>query len=179
MEFKCKFQVSGKVLEIGETQTFTSGFCKRSIIVEASKDAEKYSNPVELTLKNDEVAKADTLCVGDGIAVEGFVEGRKWDGPKGVRYFIDLNTKSIMVTEKAARPTGAKTWKELVALGAAYGENEESVKARAKALGKGFKEMTEADWQKVAGEIVAAHTPNPAGEAPSEVDDACDEEMPF
>lgn len=158
MEFKCKFQVSGKVLEIGETQTFMSGFCKRSIIVEASKDAEKYSNPVELTLKNDEVAKADTLCVGDGIAVEGFVEGRRWDGPKGVRHFIDLNTKSIMVTEKAARPTGAKTWKELVALGAAYGEGEDWVKERAKALGKGFKEMLEADWQKVAADIVAAHT---------------------
>ena len=157
MDFKCKFEVSGKVLEVGEVQTFSSGFQKRTIVVEASKDAEKFSNPIQLTLKKDQVSLADTLNVGDGITAEGFVEGRKWEKDGNVRYFIDLNTKSIMVTDKCEKPTTAKSWKELVALGAAYGENEEAVKDRCRKFGKGFKDMTAEDWQKLAEDIVAAH----------------------
>lgn len=167
MEYKCKFQVSGKVLEVGETQTFESGFQKRSVIVEASRDAEKFSNPVEVTLKKESCAQGNALHVGDFVEVEGFVEGRRWEGPKGVRHFIDLSVKSIVVTERAALPTTANDWKELVELGKAYGVAEDEVKNRAKALGKGFKDMQAADWQKLAADIVAAYSTkaNPAAES--------------
>ena len=174
-KFKCAFQVSGKVLEVGETQTFGSGFQKRSVIVEASRDAEKFSNPIEVTLKKESCEQGDALHVGDFVEIEGYVEGRRWEGPKGVRHFIDLSVKSLLVTERAALPTTATNWKELVALGAAYGENEDAVKARAKALGKGFKDMQTADWQKLAAEIVAAHAPN--NEPPADEGDPDD--MPF
>ena len=85
MDYKCKFQVSGKVLEIGEVQEFASGFTKRNIIVEASKDADKYPNPIQLTLKKDDCSKADSLSVGDGVDCEGFVEGRRWERDGNVR----------------------------------------------------------------------------------------------
>lgn len=174
MEYKSKFQVSGKVLEIGSIQEFASGFTKRNVVVEASKDAEKFSNPVVLTLKKDDCAQADALHVGDGVQAEGFVEGRRWEKDDGtVRFFIDLNTKAIVVTDKAELPKEAKSWKELVALGASYGEGEDAVKERAKKLGKGFKEMTEADWMKLAADIVAAHK-DEGGEEPAD-----DEDMPF
>lgn len=180
METKCRFMVAGKVAEIGEVETFASGFTKRRVVVETSPDAEKYTNPVELTLKKEECDKADSLHVGDSIEAEGFVEGRKWEGPKGVRFFIDLHAKSIIVTGKAELPTTAKSWKELVALGAAYGEGEDAVKERAKKLGKGFKEMTEADWQKLAADIVAAHAQKADGDIPPEGgDDDSDDDMPF
>lgn len=183
-KFKCAFQVSGKVLEVCETQTFASGFQKRSVIIEASRDAEKFSNPVEVTLKKESCTQGDALHIGDFIEVEGYVEGRRWDGPKGVRHFIDLSVKSLIVTERAALPTSANNWKELVELGAAYGENEDAVKGRAKALGKGFKEMQTADWQKLAADIVAAHavtTPKngePAAAA-GDVWDGDPDDMPF
>lgn len=173
IEYKCKFQVSGKVLEIGETQTFSSGFQKRTVVVEASKDAEKFSNPVELTLKKDECPKADGLRVGDGVAAEGFVEGRRWEKDGKTRFFIDLSVKSLIVTGKAELPTTAKTWKELVALGAAYGEDKDRVTERAKSLGKPFKDMIEADWVKLAAEIVAA---NATTQGEGEPDD---EDIPF
>ena len=130
MDYKCKFQVSGKVLEIGEVQEFASGFTKRNIIVEASKDADKYPNPIQLTLKKDDCAKADSLCVGDGVDCEGFVEGRRWERDGNVRHFIDLSVKSIVVTDKAAKPTTAKDWNGLLALGAAYGEDAEAARLK-------------------------------------------------
>ena len=174
-EYKCRFQVSGKVLEVGEVQEFASGFTKRNIIVEASPDAGKFSNPVELTLKKDYCAKADTLAVGDGVQCEGFVEGRRWEKDGRVRYFIDMNVKSVVVTDKAAKPTTANNWNELLALGAAYGEGAEMVKDRAKAYGKPFKEMQTADWQKLAAQLVADYAEPAKGEEDGDFTD----EMPF
>ena len=172
IEYKAKFQISGKVLEIGEVKTFSSGFTKCEVVIETSQNAEKFSSPVQVTFKKDDCKRVAALCVGDGVQIEGFVEGRMWAKDDGsVRYFIDLAAKSVMVTEKAAKPTTAKTWKELVALGEAYGESKDKVTERAKALGKPFKEMTEADWQTLAAQIVGAGGAEGAGEAPADDDD--------
>lgn len=174
-KFTCRFQVAGKVLEVGDVQAFSSGFTKRTLVIEASRDAEKFSNPIELTLKKDDCAKADAIGVGDFVETEGFVEGRSWEGPKGIRHFLDLAAKSIIVTERAERPTKASNWKDLLAVGAAYGEGEEAVKARAKAHGKAFKEMQADDWQAIADAIIAAHAaPDAAEEWDGDPDD-----MPF
>lgn len=177
-KFKCAFQVSGKVLEVGETQTFSSGFQKRSVIVEASRDAAKFSNPIEVTLKKESCEQGDALHVGDSVDVEGFVEGRRWDGPNGVRHFVNLSVKSLIITDRAALPVKATNWKELVALGAAYGETEDAVKERCKALGKAFKEMAEADWQNLAADIIAAHAPKDEPPA-DENDESGDDDIPF
>lgn len=175
-KFTCRFQVAGKVLEVGEVQAFASGFTKRTLVIEASRDAEKFSNPIELTLKKDDCAKADTIGVGDFVEAEGFVEGRKWVKPTGeVRHYIDLSAKSVIVTERAPRPTTASNWEELLAVGAAYGEGEEAVKARGKAFGKASKDMQAADWQALADAIIAAHAaPDAAEEWDGDPDD-----MPF
>lgn len=178
MEYKCKFEVSGKVLEVGDVQEFASGFVKREVIVEASKKADEFPNPVCVTLKKETCAQADALRVGDGVTVEGFVEGRRWEKDGKVRYFIDLSAKSILVTDKAAAPTTAKSWKELLALGEAYGESKEVVTERCKTYGKPFKEMTEADWQKLAAQIVEAHAPK--NEPPANESGESDpEDLPF
>lgn len=175
VKFTCRFQVAGRVLEVGEVQTFASGFTKRTLVIEASKDAEKRQNPIELTLKKDDCAKADTIGVGDFVETEGFVEGRIWEGPNGVRHFIDLAAKSIIVTERAERPTKASNWNELLAVGAAYGEDEKAVTARGKAFGKASKDMQAADWQALADSIIAAHAaPDAAEEWDGDPDD-----MPF
>ena len=73
------------------------------------------------------------------------------------------------------RPTTATNWKELVALGAAYGEGEDAVKERAKSLGKPFKSMTEDDWKRLAARIVEAHKDEGGKEEPP----PDDEDLPF
>ena len=173
IEYKGRFQVSGRVVEIGDVKTFASGFTKREVVIETSQN-EKYSSPVQVTFKKDDCERVATLGVGDGVQIEGFVEGRMWAKDDGtVKYFIDLAAKSVMLTGKAEKPTTAKSWKELVALGEAYGESEDKVKERAKALGKAFKEMTEDDWQALAAKIVEGNGGS-QGEVPAD-----DEDIPF
>ena len=174
-EFKATFEVKGVVLEVGETRSFgPSGFSKREVIVETS-NSDKFSSPVCVTLKRDKTAQADSLHEGDSVEVTGFVEGRRWEGPNGVRHFIDLSANSILVTGRATLPTTAASWKELVALGKAYGEDEAAVVERCKAYGKPFKEMGEADWQKLAAAIVAART----AEGGDGAGDGIAEDVPF
>lgn len=127
MKNEATFKVAGRVASIGETQTFASGFAKREIIVEASAN-ESYKNPVALTLKKDDVAKADSLSVGDGVEVEGFIDGREWNGPNGVRHFIDLTVRSLMMTDKTAKPTTAGSFADLISLAGAYGVAEDEVR---------------------------------------------------
>lgn len=177
---QAKFMISGRIIEIGEEQTFNSGFTKREVIIETSINEEKFSNPIKLTFKKDACAKVDNLNVGDECDFEGFVEGRKWDGPKGTSYFIDLAAKSVMVTGKAekAEPKLEEVtdWDLLLKFGAAYGETKDGVTERCKAYaeknGKRFKTMNEADWKKLAEEIAAAHSSN-------EETSADDDDMPF
>ena len=178
MDYEVRFEISGKVLEVGETQAFgASGFTKRTIIMEGSRDATKYSNPVPLTLKKDATALGDKVGVGDGIRATGYIEGRRWEAKDGsVRYFLDLSVKAIEVTEKAAKPTTAKDWPELLALGKAYSESEDAVKARCKVYGKPFRDMDAGDWAKLAAEIVMAHSGGDAAKASAEPDF---DDMPF
>lgn len=175
MEYKCKFQVSGKVLEVGEIQSFASGFTKRDVVIALSQ-SDQYPNPTPVSLRKDACRIADAINVGDAVTASGYIEGRRYDGPKGTRYFVELNAKEIVVTDKAepaAKPNTASSWAEILKLGAAYGEGEDAVKARAKALGKAFKAITADDWKKLAAEIVAAH----ATEGEDDFDEPDD--MPF
>ncbi len=176
-----KFTVSGRIIEIGEEQTFNSGFTKRDVIIETSNNEEKFSNPVKLTFKKDDCAKVESLNVGDECDFEGFVEGRKWDGPKGTSYFIDLSAKSVMVTAKAEKSEPkmeeVTDWDLLLKFGEAYGETKEAVTERCKkyaeANGKKFKTMDEADWKKLAAMIAETHVSH---ETPASADD---DDMPF
>lgn len=178
MDYEVRFEISGKVLEVGETQAFgASGFTKRTIIMEGSRDATKYSNPVPLTLKKDATALGDKVGVGDGIRATGYIEGRRWEAKDGsVRYFLDLSVKALEVTEKAAKPTTATSWDELLAFGKAYGEDQNALVARCKAHKKTFKEMVASDWQAIAAEIVAAHPETASAAAGAEPDF---DDMPF
>jgi len=188
MDAKARFQVAGKIVEVGEVQTFASGFTKRTVVEETSKN-EEYPSPVALTLKKDDCEKADSLRPGDAIEAEGFVEGRKWDGPNGTRYFTDLAAKSIIVTEKAegGKPEKAESWPELVALGAAWGEDEAAVKARCEAFVRKYAikdrkvtggKMLPNEFAAIGKAILADH----GGAAPEDIVDGIPDEtdeMPF
>lgn len=182
MEKKAKFEVSGEIVEIGEEKTFSSGFRKRDIVVETSRNSE-YPAPVSVTFKKEQCDRVETLHVGDFVEITGFVNGRRWDGPTGTKYFIDLDARSVMVgaSEAARGPadgkkTTAASWPELVSVGKAHGESETDVIARCKKYGKTFKEMVAADWQALAAEIVKAHAPV---ETPPPAEDVVVEDLPF
>ena len=107
MANKHSFTVTGELLEVGPIQTFgAKGFKKRRLIIETSSDPDKWSNPVAVQLTKDRVTLGDTLKVGATLIIEGYVDGRRWDGPKGTQFFIDLVAASVMVQgEQVATPT--------------------------------------------------------------------------
>lgn len=184
MNKKAEFKVEGEVLIINETQTFASGFRKREVVIETSKG--NRPSPVKVTFKGEDVEKPDSLNEGDGVSVEGFVDGREYNG----NFYIDLNVRSCMVTEKSAKaaskpskndgekPTKAASWGEFLELAIAYGETKETATERAKAFGNGRKasEYKPDEWQRIADALVAEKT---AKDASAETTAADDDDMPF
>ena len=77
------FEYKGVVEMKGETKAFgQNGFTKRDLVVGNPPDSPSmYPNPVLFTFKKDRCA----------------LDGRKWDGPNGVRYFTDLTGWKIEV----------------------------------------------------------------------------------
>lgn len=176
------YKIRGKVVSVGETKEFGSnGFRKREVVVDTTKN-EAYPSPVPVTLKKDDCAMAATLNVGDVISVEGFIEGRKWDGPNGTRYFVDIVAKSVIVEERAAAPAGGgvRDWDTLVAFAKERGMGDADALKKicreyTEKRGLSYSKMTAKDWTALSGAVIDAIK---AEEAKAEAA-AVQEDMPF
>jgi hypothetical protein len=93
------FDYTGVVEEVGQTQSFgASGFTKRELIVGNDVDSNsKYPNPVKFTFKKDNCSLVDGIVKGQRVKIHFAIDGRRWDGPKGVAYFVDLTALKIEV----------------------------------------------------------------------------------
>ena len=93
------YDYTGVVEVIGETKAFgTNGFTKRELVVGNDVDSQnKYPNPVLFTFKKDRCALVDSVKKGDRVKVQFTIDGRRWDGPNGTRYFTDLTGWKIDV----------------------------------------------------------------------------------
>jgi len=164
-----KIQFEGSVKRIySETRgQYTSNY----VVVEEAGGG-KYANILRFKLKPDY-----TPSFGDGaqVKVSAYLDGREWANPQGqLMYFTDLKVDTIEVlaagaapsaTATAAKPTTANDWSTLLALGTAYGENQDSIIAFCKKTlpGKASNAYTAADWMAVGNAIVAAHAPTVTG----------------
>ncbi len=92
------FEYTGVVEEVLAVQTFASGFTKRDVIIGNDVDSpSKYPNPVKFSFKKDNCSLLDGVKKGQRAKVRFVVDGRRWDGPKGVQYFVDLTALKIEV----------------------------------------------------------------------------------
>ena len=93
------YEYEGVVEEVGETKSFgANGFTKRELIVGNDVDStNKYPNPVLFTFKKDNCNLLDSVKKGDRVNIRFSIDGRRWDGPNGVRYFTDLTGWKIDV----------------------------------------------------------------------------------
>ena len=79
-------------------QTFASGFTKRDVIIGNDVDSQsKYPNPVKFTFKKDNCSLLDGVAKGQRAKIHFVIDGRRWDGPKGTSYFVDLTGLKIEV----------------------------------------------------------------------------------
>ena len=68
-------EISGKVTKIFDTQTFSSGFKKREVIVTTQ---EQYPQPLSIEFLQDKTDLADQINVGDDVKVSINLRGREW-----------------------------------------------------------------------------------------------------
>lgn len=97
------FDFTGRVIEIGATQTFGSGFKKRTIVIDNTEEGAEYPNPTPFSFVKDKCAEADKLKVGDSVQVKGWFNGRKWHNQnKNIdQYFCD-NTIGVLNVVRGA-----------------------------------------------------------------------------
>ena len=93
------YDYTGVVEVIGETKAFgANGFTKRELVVGNDVDSpNKYPNPVLFTFKKERCSLVDAVKKGDRVKVQFTIDGRRWDGPNGTRYFTDLTGWKIDV----------------------------------------------------------------------------------
>lgn len=92
------YDYTGVVEEVHDTQTFSSGFTKRDVIVGNDVDSpSKYPNPVKFSFKKDNCSLLDGIKKGQRVKLRFVIDGRRWEGAKGVQYFVDLTGLKIEV----------------------------------------------------------------------------------
>lgn len=92
------YERTGTVEMIGDVQSFASGFTKREVVIGNPPDRQnEYPNPVMFAFKKDRCGLLDNVEVGDVVKVKFSIDGRKWDGPNGTRYFTELTAWQIDV----------------------------------------------------------------------------------
>jgi len=94
-----KYEYTGVVEEVGQTQSFgANGFTKRDIIIGNDADSpSQYPNPVKFTFKKERCSLLDGISKGQRAKIQFVIDGRRWEGAKGVQYFVDLSGLKIEV----------------------------------------------------------------------------------
>ena len=95
------YEKTGIVEDVLDAQTFSSGFVKRDIIVGNDVGSNsKYPNPVKFSFKKDNAQLLDGIRKGQRVTVKFAIDGRRWDGPKGTQYFVDLTGVKIALANE-------------------------------------------------------------------------------
>ena len=79
-----KYELTGPIRLINDTQTFASGFAKREFVVETG---DKYPQLIKLEVVKDKTAELDKLRVNDVVNVSFDVRGNEYNG----KYYVNLS----------------------------------------------------------------------------------------
>jgi hypothetical protein len=91
-----KYEIKGRVIAVGETKAYgPNGFEKREIVVDCAPPEARWKNPLPFVLTKERCALGDGIAEDDEVAITFAINGRKWDGERGVRYFVDLSVLSL------------------------------------------------------------------------------------
>ena len=96
--------IRGRVVSVGAEEVVGQSFRKRRVVVETGF---KYPNPIQVSFTRDNVAKLDGVNPGDDVTIRYRLDGREWNGPNGVRYFVDVTGIDIDVHGAAHRKPAA------------------------------------------------------------------------
>lgn len=101
-------ELQGTVKKLFETQTFTSGFQKREMIILTQ---EQYPQPISIEFLSDKISLLDNVSEGENVKIGINIRGREWTNPQGeVKYFNSITAwklEKVFDSGSAAEPTSA------------------------------------------------------------------------
>ncbi len=98
------YAITGRVLVVEATKQVTEKFSKRCFVVE-TESGTKYPQEIQIEATGAQCSLLDPIKVGDEVKVECNLRGRKWDGPNGTKWFIELRAWKIDVVGAGAAPS--------------------------------------------------------------------------
>lgn len=101
-----RIEITARCIYVGPVETFSSGFTKRVIAVEWTREGSKFPTRLAFNLKKNDVGKVNEDFKGRDITVTAFVESREWTNPKNgkLQFFTELNAVKIAVPEGDSVP---------------------------------------------------------------------------
>lgn len=96
--YEATFKLCGHILEIGKVQTFPSGFQKVDVTLDCTRG--NYPNHPTVTFVKDSVNLLETFRKEDSVVIEGFIDGREWNGKR----YNSLSAKSIKMVSTEEMP---------------------------------------------------------------------------
>lgn len=99
-----KYEAVGIVKEVGTTQTFPSGFSKREAVIDIAGNGSKWANEIPFQVIKDKCSLLDGFSKGDNVKVTFVLNGRSYEGKKGLQRFVDVKILSL---EKISANTGS------------------------------------------------------------------------
>ena len=101
-------EITGKAIKIKKTETFQSGFQKRTVVV---KTAEQYPQELPIDFLKDAVDKLDDISEGDNVKVGVNLRGGKYTDKKGEEvHTVSLIGWFINNTDGASTPNAHDTF---------------------------------------------------------------------
>lgn len=95
-----KYELTGAIRLINDTQTFASGFAKREFVVETG---DKYPQMIKLEVVKDKTAELDKLRVNDVVNVSFDIRGSEYKE----RHYVNLVAWKVEATGETAEPSEA------------------------------------------------------------------------
>lgn len=98
-----KYEITGTLKHIGDTQTFAKGFTKREFVIETQDD--KYPQLVKLEVTKERCAELDDCEIGDTMEVQFDIRGNEYNG----KYYVNLACWKLQGQgEEGAEPRAAQ-----------------------------------------------------------------------
>lgn len=89
------YTIEGIITDVTATRAVgQTGINIRDVRIDTSTDA-RWPNVLELTAKKDRCALLDGFGPGDNVRARISLDGRKWEGANGTRYFTTLTLWGI------------------------------------------------------------------------------------
>lgn len=103
------YTLTGRVVRVGQTQSFSSGFVKRELVVMVDGD-DKYPQPLAFTFIKDKCAMVDGVREHDLVTVEFEIRGNA--SKDGLKYYVSLQACALrsdaavrlVLTSEAPKP---------------------------------------------------------------------------